>query len=76
LTSGKIYFHCEGDEQTLPLAKQIFGSKTFLFASDFPHEPTIEDIKEGIHEILERRDLDDEDKMNIFNTNPRRLYKF
>jgi predicted TIM-barrel fold metal-dependent hydrolase len=74
LTSGNVYLSCEGDERTLPLAKQVFGANSLLFASDFPHEPTVEDIKEELGKFLRREDLSAEDKQNIFYNNPRRLY--
>jgi predicted TIM-barrel fold metal-dependent hydrolase len=46
-----------------------------MFASDFPHEITLDNCREEIDEILERSDLKDEHKAAILGDNARRFYK-
>ena len=50
------------------------GPTPFMFASDFPHEITIANCMEEIHEILERPDLKPEHKAAILGENARRFY--
>jgi predicted TIM-barrel fold metal-dependent hydrolase len=46
-----------------------------MFASDFPHEITIDNCMVEIDEILERRDLPEEHKGAILGDNARRFYQ-
>jgi predicted TIM-barrel fold metal-dependent hydrolase len=46
-----------------------------MFASDFPHEITMDNCMEEIHEILGREDLKEEHKSLILGENARRFYK-
>ena len=50
------------------------GSKPFMFASDFPHEISINNCMEEIDEVLEREDLKQEHKAAILGENARRFY--
>lgn len=45
-----------------------------MFASDFPHEITIENCMEEIDEILEREDIKEEHQMLILRENARNMY--
>jgi predicted TIM-barrel fold metal-dependent hydrolase len=69
IACGRIYFNCEGDEQTLPYALKRLGHKTVMFASDFPHETNIERAKHEMHDLLTHEELTDEAKQAIFHDN-------
>lgn len=46
-----------------------------MFASDFPHEITMDNCMEEINEILEREELEEEAKKAILGRNARKFYK-
>jgi hypothetical protein len=73
--SGKVFVGCEGNERALAYAVERIGPEPFMFASDFPHEITIDNCMVEIDEILERRDLRDEHKPMILGGNARRFYQ-
>jgi predicted TIM-barrel fold metal-dependent hydrolase len=50
------------------------GFKPFMFASDFPHEISINNCMEEIDEVLDREDLKQEHKAAILGENARRFY--
>jgi predicted TIM-barrel fold metal-dependent hydrolase len=60
--SPNVFVGCEGNEEALAYAVQRVGPETFMFASDFPHEISMDNCMEEIDEILERSDLADEHK--------------
>ena len=51
------------------------GYESVVFASDFPHEITMDNCMEEIGEILERDDLKEEYKLAILGENARKFYK-
>jgi len=55
--------------------RRCLGPKPFMFASDFPHEISIDNSMEEIDEILEREDLPNEHKVAILGDNARRFYQ-
>ena len=55
-------------------AVERVGPEPFMFASDFPHEITMENCTAEIDEILERADLKEEHKSAILGDNARRFY--
>ena len=62
-------------EEMLGYAVKRAGRDAFLYASDFPHEGfSPDDARREIDEILEREDLDDEDKRAVLGANARRFY--
>ena len=71
---GRLFVGCEGNEQSLSYAIQRIGYESVVFASDFPHEITMENCMEEIDEILERNDLAEEHKLAILGENARRFY--
>ena len=73
LTSGRIFFHCELDEQILPYAVGVLGDKALLYATDFAHQPPQQCFEEK-REFMERSDLSEETKLQIMGENARRLY--
>jgi predicted TIM-barrel fold metal-dependent hydrolase len=74
IKSGRIFFGCEGNEESLPYQVERAGAQGFLFASDFPHEIGPDDCQKEVREILEQDGLSDTDKQAILADNARRLY--
>ncbi len=72
---ARLFVGCEGNEKALSYAIQRIGYQSVVFASDFPHEITMDNCMEEIDEILEREDLEDEHKRAILGENARRFYK-
>ena len=73
LTSGRIYFHCELEEEILPYAVQKLGDHVLLYASDYPHLPPARVLK-ALAAFEARTDLSAETKERILG-NATRLYK-
>jgi predicted TIM-barrel fold metal-dependent hydrolase len=73
--SGTLFVGCEGNEKALAYAVNRLGPKPFMFASDFPHEISLDNCMEEIDEIVERKDLKAEHKEAILGDNARRFYK-
>ncbi len=72
---GRIFVGCEGNEESLTYAITRIGYQSVVFASDFPHEISMDNCMEEIDEILERNDLEEAHKQAILGENARRLYK-
>ena len=53
----------------------MIGSERIIYASDYPHEPSTEDLTSELPEFLENPDISDEAKANIVNNNARNLYR-
>ena len=73
--SGKLFCSCEGNEKALAYAIERVSVEPFMFASDFPHEISLDNCMEEIDEINERDDLKEEHKEAILGDNARRFYK-
>jgi predicted TIM-barrel fold metal-dependent hydrolase len=73
--NGKLFVGCEGNEKALAYAIDRVGPEPFMFASDFPHEISLDNCMEEIDEIVERHDLKEEHKEAILGANARRFYK-
>jgi predicted TIM-barrel fold metal-dependent hydrolase len=73
--NGRLFVGCEGNEKALAYAIERVGPEPFMFASDFPHEISLDNCMEEIDEIVERRDLKEEHKEAILGANARRFYK-
>ena len=74
LRDGRIFVTCEGNERALSYVIDRVGPEPFMFASDFPHEISMDNAMEEIDEILERADLREEHKMMLLGENARRFY--
>jgi uncharacterized protein len=74
-TSGKLFCSCEGNEKALAYAIERVGPQPFMFASDFPHEISLDNCLEEIDEIVVRHDLNEDHKAAILSENARRFYK-
>ena len=70
----RLFVTCEGNEQTLAYSIERVGPRPFMFASDFPHEISMDNAMEEIDEIRERNDIREEHKMMILGENARRFY--
>ena len=71
---GRLFVGCEGNEKALSYVIERIGHESVVFASDFPHEITMDNCMEEINEILEREDLPEEHKLAILADNTRRFY--
>ena len=69
---GQIYFSCEAEEILLPQAIEYVGASQILYASDFPHWD--HSYPHSLKELVDRQDVTDAHKRQIFWENPRRLY--
>jgi uncharacterized protein len=74
LASGRIFFHCEGDERIIPYAASVLGDGALLYASDFPHINPDKILREKAN-FIARTDIPDAAKSKIMGENARRLYK-
>lgn len=72
---GRIFVGCEGNEKALAYSIERIGHEPFMFASDFPHEITLDNCMEEINEIVERDDIKEEHKSAILGENARKFYK-
>jgi uncharacterized protein len=75
MRSGNIVIGVEGDEPDLAYAVKRFGSQSFVFSSDFPHEVTVDKCQEEIADILESEDLTAGDKEAILSGSAHRFYR-
>jgi len=72
--SGKLFITCEGNEKTLSYVVERDGHEPFMFASDFPHEISLDNCMEEIDELTSRCDLREEHKAAILGDNARKFY--
>jgi predicted TIM-barrel fold metal-dependent hydrolase len=71
LSSGRIFFGCEGNEPFLPRVVQEIGADKLIYSSDYPHA----DRTEGTARYLkDRADLSETERKNILEENARRFY--
>lgn len=73
--SGNIFFAAEVGEAALPLAIEYIRPDIILWASDYPHERDQRDFSGDIPELLERTDVSDVVKRQIWYDNPTRFYR-
>ena len=75
LASGRIFFHCELDEEGLAIAAEKLGRDDIFFsASDYPHESKHE-YPAKIEEFLGRKDISEQTKRNVLWDAPLRMYR-
>ncbi len=74
LTSGRLYFEAELEDELLPFTVKLLGDQGLVFASDFPHFTRADHIAQGVKRFQERQDLSDDTKRRILGDNARRLY--
>ena len=72
---GRFFVGFDLGEEMLGYAVQRAGREAFLYASDFPHEGFSPDYaRREVEEILERKDLNDDDKRAVLGGNAKRFY--
>ncbi|MBI2090994.1 MAG: amidohydrolase family protein [Deltaproteobacteria bacterium] len=72
LSSEQIYYGCEPDEKLIGFVVGEIGSKTLMFASDYPHWDM--SWPDSAVLIWRRKDLSDAAKKDILGENARRFY--
>jgi predicted TIM-barrel fold metal-dependent hydrolase len=75
IQDGRLFIGCETEELTMPFAVKIVGNGPFIYSSDFPHEVTKESCRRDIGELIESREITQEDKEAILCGNAERFYK-
>jgi predicted TIM-barrel fold metal-dependent hydrolase len=72
LTGGNIYYGCEPEEKMMGYIVNEIGSKTLMYASDYPHWDM--SWPESAVIIWRREDLSTEAKKDILENNAKRFY--
>jgi predicted TIM-barrel fold metal-dependent hydrolase len=72
LTGGNIYYGCEPDEKMMGYIVNEIGSKTLMYASDYPHWDM--SWPESAVIVWRREDLSLEAKKDILENNAKRFY--
>jgi predicted TIM-barrel fold metal-dependent hydrolase len=62
-------------ESSLPYVVEKIGSERIIYASDYPHEPTMEDITTELPEFLATNTISNEAKQNLVYNNAKNLYR-
>ena len=73
VTSGRLYFHAEADEKSIPEAVRRLGADVLFYATDFPHWD--HSAPHSIEEMKERTDLTDEVKQKILSGTALKMYE-
>ncbi|HXG52286.1 MAG TPA: amidohydrolase family protein [candidate division Zixibacteria bacterium] len=72
LTGGNIYYGCEPEEKMMGYVVREIGSKTLMYASDYPHWDM--SWPESAVIVWRREDLSPDAKKDILVNNARRFY--
>ena len=72
----RIFVGCEGGEPLLATAVRMVGNEPFMYSTDFPHEVNALICKKELAELVENRELSDEDKDAILARNAEKFYGF
>jgi predicted TIM-barrel fold metal-dependent hydrolase len=72
---GRVFFTFEPDEKLLPYAVKTLGSECIFWASDFPHEKTVESTQKEIEEVLELEGMTERDIENLLFRTCERFYE-
>jgi predicted TIM-barrel fold metal-dependent hydrolase len=73
VTSGRLYFHAEADEKSMPEAVRRLGADVLFYATDFPHWD--HSAPHSIEEMKEREDLSEEVKEKILSGTALKMYE-
>jgi hypothetical protein len=76
IRGGSIFFTAEVEESILPFFARHIRPDILLWASDYPHERAEGEFSGDIPALIERDDVDDSLKRQIFFDNPCRFYGF
>ncbi len=74
LRKGTFFFAAEVGATALPLAADTLRRDMILWASDYPHERDQRDFSGDIPTLIDRKDIDERLKRQIFFENPLRFY--
>lgn len=69
----RVGFEC--GEQFLKYTIDAIGADRILYASDYPHEPSEEEILEELPEFLDNPSYADDHKRQIVYSNAKRFYR-
>ncbi len=72
--TDSFWVSCEMGERAMKYVIDMMGSERIIYASDFPHEPTEEDLMTDVPNFLDNPDFDDTVKANVLYHNAKRLY--
>jgi len=72
---GRVFFTFEPDEKLLPHAVKTLGSECIFWASDFPHEKTVDSTQKEIEEVLELKGMTERDIENLLFRTCERFYE-
>ena len=72
--TDNFWVSCEMGERALKYTIDMMGADRIIYASDFPHEPTEEDLMTDVPNFLADPDYNDEVKAKILYHNSKRLY--
>ncbi len=70
-----IWVAMELGERSFKYVVEMIGSERIIYASDYPHEPTQEDLTEELPAFLASSDYSDEVKANVVYNNTKKLYR-
>lgn len=72
--SDNFWVSMELGEKSLKYAIDMMGSDRILYASDYPHEPTEEELVADVPTFIDNPDFDDTVKKNCLYDNQKRFY--
>lgn len=70
----RIFVGCEGGEPLLAAAVKMVGNQPFMYSSDFPHEVNAAICKAELAELVENRELSEENKEALLYRNAAAFY--
>ena len=70
-----IWVSMELGESSLKYVIDMVGSERIIYASDYPHEPSMEDLTAELPAFLANPDFSDEVKSNLVYNNAKTLYR-
>ena len=73
--SDNVWVTGELGEKGMKYAVDAMGSTRIMYATDFPHEPTRDELKGAVPRFLVDPDFDDVAKANILNRNAKAFYR-
>jgi len=72
--TDSIWVSCEMGEKSMKHVMDFYGTDRIIYASDFPHEPTEEDMTADVPDFLASNDFSQEEKGKVLYHNARNLY--
>ena len=69
-----IWVSCEVGERSIKQVMDFCGSDRIIYASDFPHEPTEDDLTADIPDFLARNELSQEENGKVLYHNAKNFY--